>query len=104
MAPDDLRIGGAARLTGESASIANRRLVVVSNRVGPIEAGQAASGGLAVALRDALRTYGGIWFGYSGEVRDAPGDTPRVTRASAVAHTVRPSGPARAAVKEGDER
>ena len=32
----------------------NRRLVVVSNRVGPIAAGKASEGGLAVALRAAL--------------------------------------------------
>src|SRR5205823_5377308 len=77
MAPDDLRIGGTARLRGETTRSADRRLVVVSNRVGPIETGQAASGGLAVALRDALRTYGGIWFGYSGEISEAPGEVPK---------------------------
>ena len=36
----------------------NRRLVVVSNRVGPIAAGKASEGGLAVALRAALRERG----------------------------------------------
>lgn len=43
------------------------RLVVVSNRVGPLkDTGRA--GGLAVALVDALTKTGGIWFGWSGEV------------------------------------
>src|SRR5690348_10685720 len=36
------------------AARSNRRLVVVSNRVGPIAAGKASEGGLAVALRAAL--------------------------------------------------
>lgn len=43
------------------------RLVVVSNRVGPV--GNASrAGGLAVALVEALRSTGGIWFGWTGEV------------------------------------
>lgn len=45
------------------------RLVVVSNRVGPLkDTGQA--GGLAVALVDALTKTGGIWFGWSGDVSE----------------------------------
>ncbi|MTI16784.1 trehalose-6-phosphate synthase [Rhodobacteraceae bacterium RKSG542] len=45
------------------------RLVVVSNRVGPIkDSGRA--GGLAVALVDTLKAMGGVWFGWSGEVSD----------------------------------
>ena len=43
------------------------RLVVVSNRVAdPSKASQ--SGGLAVALADALAERGGIWFGWDGKV------------------------------------
>ena len=53
-----------------------RRLVVVSNRVGPIARGKAAQGGLAVAIRAALERAGGIWFGYSGSVSERPADTP----------------------------
>ena len=42
------------------------RLVVVSNRVGPLkDTGRA--GGLAVALVDALTEMGGLWFGWSGD-------------------------------------
>ncbi len=44
------------------------RLVVVSNRVVPITEGEAAAGGLAVGVLDALRAKGGIWFGWSGEI------------------------------------
>lgn len=43
------------------------RLVVASNRVADIE--QATnSGGLAVAVGDALRDHGGVWYGWSGEI------------------------------------
>lgn len=41
------------------------RLIVVSNRL-PL--GDAPSGGLVVALQDALKSSGGVWVGFSGEV------------------------------------
>jgi len=45
------------------------RLVVVSNRVGPLsDSGKA--GGLAVGLADALKARGGVWFGWSGETSE----------------------------------
>lgn len=45
------------------------KLIVVSNRVGPLrDSGRA--GGLAVGLVDALRRRGGLWFGWSGEVSE----------------------------------
>ncbi|MEM8586485.1 MAG: alpha,alpha-trehalose-phosphate synthase (UDP-forming) [Pseudomonadota bacterium] len=45
------------------------RLVIISNRVAPIAEGKASSGGLAVAVLEALKKAGGgIWFGWSGEV------------------------------------
>jgi trehalose 6-phosphate synthase len=52
------------------------RLVVVSNRVAPITEGEPTAGGLAAGVMDALRARGGaqgggIWFGWSGEIRDA---------------------------------
>jgi trehalose 6-phosphate synthase len=49
-------------MTGDS-----RRLVVVSNRVADLTA-KYQSGGLAVALADALKASHGLWFGWSGEV------------------------------------
>ena len=42
------------------------RLVVVSNRVA--DPRKAASGGLAVAVGQALEASGGLWFGWSGKV------------------------------------
>lgn len=51
-------------------SDSNRRLVVVSNRVGPLVSGGKA-GGLAVAMADALKERGGLWFGWTGELSDA---------------------------------
>lgn len=46
------------------------RLIVVSNRVGPItDSGRA--GGLAVALVDTLVRTGGVWFGWTGNVSES---------------------------------
>jgi trehalose 6-phosphate synthase len=45
------------------------RLVVVSNRVGPLS-DEGKAGGLAVGLADALRQRGGVWFGWSGEATE----------------------------------
>jgi trehalose 6-phosphate synthase len=43
------------------------RLIVVSNRVADLEKG-AQSGGLAVALGDALKKAQGLWFGWDGNI------------------------------------
>ncbi len=44
------------------------RLIVVSNRVTPPAADSTGSqGGLAVAIGEALRENGGVWFGWSGQ-------------------------------------
>ncbi len=45
------------------------RLIVVSNRVADLEK-TVQSGGLAVALGDALREARGVWFGWDGKIRD----------------------------------
>lgn len=47
------------------------RLVVVSNRVADLR--KPAAGGLAVALGDALRQCGGLWFGWSGATVEGDG-------------------------------
>ena len=47
-----------------------RRLVVVSNRVGPLVS-DGKAGGLAVAMADALKERGGLWFGWSGNLSEA---------------------------------
>lgn len=43
------------------------RLVVVSNRIAPPDEHAASAGGLAVGILGALKTAGGLWFGWSGE-------------------------------------
>ncbi|MFD2172927.1 alpha,alpha-trehalose-phosphate synthase (UDP-forming) [Rhodobacter lacus] len=50
------------------------RLICLSNR---IPTGASPSGGLVVALGDALEQAGGIWIGTSGELCDAPSDALR---------------------------
>lgn len=47
------------------------RLVLASNRVADLSGG-VTSGGLAVAVVDALRDGNGVWFGWSGEIVDDP--------------------------------
>ena len=53
---------------GEPAgSEAERRLVVVSNRVAMPKKRAAAVGGLTVGMLAALKDHGGVWFGWSGK-------------------------------------
>jgi len=59
-----------------------RRLVVVSNRVADFTA-KFQTGGLAVALGDALEASHGLWFGWSGETaKDAGSTEPKVETVS----------------------
>lgn len=44
------------------------RLVVVSNRVALPAGGKASAGGLAVGILDALKSTGGLWYGWNGEI------------------------------------
>ena len=44
------------------------RLVVISNRVADLSRNATQSGGLAVALGDALAEDGGLWFGWDGTI------------------------------------
>jgi trehalose 6-phosphate synthase len=53
------------------------RLVVVSNRVAPIQEGEATAGGLAAGVLDALKQKGGLWFGWSGDVTDTSEHQPK---------------------------
>ncbi|MGO8865367.1 MAG: trehalose-6-phosphate synthase [Alphaproteobacteria bacterium] len=62
------------------------RLVIVSNRVSVPGERMARAGGLAVALRDALRSQGGLWFGSSGEIAETPQEAPRVISAGRVTY------------------
>ena len=74
----DAEIHAPARGAPRPLMKAPHRLVVVSNRVGPIGRDKAAQGGLAVALRAALEQAGGIWFGYSGSISEKPNQTPKL--------------------------
>ncbi|WP_366655848.1 trehalose-6-phosphate synthase [Fodinicurvata sp. EGI_FJ10296] len=54
------------------------RLVVLSNRVADLNQ-QTQTGGLAVGLADAIKSRGGLWFGWNGSIEAEPSDTPDVS-------------------------
>ncbi len=55
------------------------RLIIVSNRVAPPNPQDApAPGGMAVAVKAALKNRKGIWFGWSGKVAEVPRPEPRI--------------------------
>ena len=60
------------------------RLVMVSNRVMLPGGRSGRAGGLAVALRDALRGRSGLWFGWSGEIADAASSEPRIVQSGRI--------------------
>lgn len=63
------------------------RLVVVSNRVAAVKQSRpGAEGGLAVAVRAALRERGGIWFGWSGKVLERDYADPTLTEAGKITY------------------
>ena len=49
---------------------AQRRLIIVSNRVAMPKKKGAAAGGLAVGILAALKDQGGMWFGWSGKLTE----------------------------------
>ncbi|NNE37076.1 MAG: trehalose-6-phosphate synthase [Gammaproteobacteria bacterium] len=56
------------------------RLIVVSNRVALPGKDKTAQGGLAVAMMSALEHFGGIWYGWSGELTNSPGKRPQIIK------------------------
>src|SRR5690606_22719277 len=62
------------------------RVVIASNRVTPPSARSGREGGLAVAVREALRRSGGLWFGWSGTVADATSSEPTVARSGKITY------------------
>jgi trehalose 6-phosphate synthase len=56
------------------------RVVIVSNRVPAPAEGSPRAGGLAVALKDAIKV-GGLWFGWSGRIAERTGGHAVVRRA-----------------------
>ncbi|MGH6796678.1 MAG: alpha,alpha-trehalose-phosphate synthase (UDP-forming) [Methylocella sp.] len=67
----------------------NGRLVVVSNRV-PLAASSAtpSAGGLAVALKAALKARGGLWFGWSGKTSEERPLAPKLGTFGSLAYAV----------------
>jgi trehalose 6-phosphate synthase len=71
-------IVGAPGANPEAKAVADARIVIVSNRVAAPEAGRPpAAGGLAVAVKAALKTRDGLWFGWSGKIDEGTPGAPR---------------------------
>ena len=51
------------------------RLIIVSNRVADLRK-KTQTGGLAVGLADAIRSRGGLWFGWNGKIEAEVPDEP----------------------------
>jgi trehalose 6-phosphate synthase len=65
------------------------RLIIVSNRVAmPSRDGGAQAGGLAVAIRAALRHRPGVWFGWSGRVAPQQSVTTSEVRQNGLSYVV----------------
>ncbi len=65
------------------------RLIIVSNRVAlPGPGKPAVAGGLAVAVKAALRNRTGVWFGWSGQISDEPAIAPRFVQRNRIAYAV----------------
>lgn len=56
------------------------RLVVVSNRIAPPDDKKSSAGGLAVGILGALKSAGGLWFGWSGDVGNEDQPLKKVTQ------------------------
>ena len=56
-----------------------QRLIAVSNRVAVPQGDDAAAGGLAVGVLAALEEYGGIWFGWNGQLTVGEPRDPEIT-------------------------
>ncbi|GHD90453.1 alpha,alpha-trehalose-phosphate synthase [UDP-forming] [Pseudocitrobacter faecalis] len=56
------------------------RLVVVSNRIAVPDDKKASAGGLAVGIMGALKSKGGLWFGWNGEIGDENAPLQKVTQ------------------------
>ncbi len=61
-------------------SAAERRLIIVSNRVAMPKKRDAAVGGLTVGILAALKDHGGVWFGWNGKLAQAESPAPEIVR------------------------
>lgn len=59
---------------------ADRRLIIVSNRVAMPKKKGAAAGGLAVGILAALKDQGGMWFGWNGKLTDRSDSQVQIVR------------------------
>jgi trehalose 6-phosphate synthase len=65
------------------------RLIIVSNRVAvPEPAGNQKPGGLAVAVKAALKNRTGLWFGWSGKAEDVTDSEPRIVERNKITYVV----------------
>ena len=63
------------------------RLIVVSNRVAPVDEAKGSAGGLAIGMLGALRASGGLWFGWSGRVSSgAASSTPAIVHKGGITY------------------
>jgi trehalose 6-phosphate synthase len=76
------------QLDDGSKSSSGSRLVIVSNRVGLPTPSNQAAGGLAVAVKAAMRNRRGMWFGWSGKISDGPAGEPTIVRRHKVDYAV----------------
>ncbi len=71
------------------------RLIVVSNRVAPIDETKASGGGLATGMLAALRASGGLWFGWSGHIDSAArGSAPAILKQGGITYATLDLAPA----------
>ena len=65
------------------------RLIIVSNRVAvPDSPRTPLAGGMAVAVKAALKNRNGVWFGWSGKVTDEPASAPRTVEVNKVTYVL----------------
>jgi trehalose 6-phosphate synthase len=65
------------------------RLIIVSNRVALPEPGnKQMAGGLAVAVKAALRNRTGVWFGWSGKIDETETAEPRMMQRNRISYAV----------------
>jgi len=65
------------------------RLIIVSNRVAVPEPGnKRMAGGLAVAVKAALRNRTGVWFGWSGKIDEMETAEPRIVHRNRITYAV----------------
>ncbi len=65
------------------------RLIIVSNRVAaPDPSGTPAAGGMAVAVKAALKNRKGLWFGWSGKVSEEPDLRPQMIDAKRLTYVL----------------